>query len=343
MTRVSKVALFERAGEPLRITGLEIPRLVAGETLVRVTCCTICGSDLHTFQGNRRAPTPSILGHEIIGIVEEVSGHGRAKKGERVTWSVAASCGGCSRCRSDLPQKCDSLFKYGHEPVKQDQSSSLSGGLAEYCILQPGTAITVLPSHLPDELLAPASCATATVAAAFRTAGDVKGKRVLILGAGMLGLTTSAFASVLGASQICVCEVQETRRNRALTFGATDVCQSADAAEFDCVFEMSGNAAAVETAVRAADIGGRVVLVGSVSPSKSIPIDPERIVRRLISIHGVHNYRPADLETAVRLLTSHHETFPFASLVEATYSLGDANQAFDFAMKQRPVRVAVKP
>ena len=257
-----------------------------------------------------------------------------------MTWSIAASCGDCRLCNDDLPQKCDSLHKYGHEAFATDP---LSGGLGEYCVLKPGTRIVRLPDDLPDEVACPANCATATVAAAMRKAGDVKNRSVLVMGTGMLGLTTCAFASASGASEVVACDIDESRLRVATEFGATRLVQSLDGDTFDFVFEMSGNSAAVAAGFEATTIGGVVVLVGSVSPSKRVPVDPERIVRRLMTIHGVHNYKPDDLATAVEFLHRHHQRFPFADLVESSFALTEAQAAMEHAEAERPIRVVVRP
>lgn len=137
--------------------------LQAGERLVRVTACTICGSDLHTLAGRRTAPAPSILGHEAVGI--EVA------TGRRVTWSILACCGECDRCRRGMEQKCERLFKYGHGM----HAGAPSGGLSELIVLRPGTLVLEVPEGLADEVVCPANCATATVAACLRVAGPVRG------------------------------------------------------------------------------------------------------------------------------------------------------------------------
>jgi putative phosphonate catabolism associated alcohol dehydrogenase len=343
----SRAAVFEGVGQQLAIRQVAIPELESDEILVRVICCTICGSDLHTFTGRRPGPVPGVLGHEIIGRieslppapVEDLSGN-LLSVGDRITWSVATSCGNCPRCNGGIPQKCDSLFKYGHESFA---ANPLSGGLADYCVLKTGTAIVRLPDSLVDRVGCPANCATATVAAAYRRAGDCRGKRVLIFGAGMLGLTASAFACATMAKEVVVCDVDSKRRQRATAFGATAVATAVTDDAFDCVFEMSGSPQAVESAIQAASIGATIVLVGSVSPSRSVSFDPERIVRRLLSIQGVHNYRPDDLITAVNFLTTHGRQFPFEGLVEQSFALDDAQQAFEYAIASRPIRVAVIP
>ncbi len=345
-TETCLAAVFREPNEPMELRQVRITNLLSGEVLVRITCCTICGSDLHTFTGARSSPVPSVLGHEIIGVVDAIADTvsdvvgAPVKVGDRITWSVAASCGGCSRCGRGMPQKCESLFKYGHELC--EAGSELSGGLAEVCVLKRGTAIVKLPDDLPDNVACPANCATATVAAAVRHAGDMTDRRILIYGAGMLGITTAAFSNAAGASAVVVCDVNEQRRKQAVQFGATDVTDDVSTDDFDCVFEMSGHPSAVESAINAAGIGGKVVLVGSVSPSPPVSVDPERIVRRLLTIHGVHNYRPDDLQTAVGFLQQHHNRYPFANLVEKTFGLEEVNEAFRYALDQRPIRVAVK-
>lgn len=159
-------AVFAAAGEPLVIREFELPKLVSGELLVRVTCCTICGSDLHTYQGRRSTPTPTILGHEILGVIAAlglgdppVDLQNRALGvGDRITWSIAASCGDCFFCEHELPQKCEHLFKYGHERISPRHP--LSGGLAEFCHLAAKTPIVRLPDTLPDLAACPANCAS---------------------------------------------------------------------------------------------------------------------------------------------------------------------------------------
>src|SRR5215469_2038422 len=162
---------FAGADRPLALQRFSVPDPGAGEVLVRVIGCTLCGSDLHTFAGRRSAVTPCILGHEILGRVEAVGPapppsamRGPLRLGERVTWSVAASCGACFYCNRRLPQKCERLVKYGHEPIRPGRE--LTGGLAEYCLLVLGTAIVPVPDRLSDETACPANCATATTAAA---------------------------------------------------------------------------------------------------------------------------------------------------------------------------------
>ncbi|OWK34890.1 zinc-binding dehydrogenase [Fimbriiglobus ruber] len=352
--------VFDGPDRPLRSSTFSRPVLGSGAALVRNHLCTLCGSDLHTFFGRRREPVPTVLGHEAVGVIEELGPGGlvdvdgaRVEIGDRVVWAVAGSCGTCFFCTHDLPQKCESLFKYGHQVVTPDRGPL--GGLATHCHLLPGTAVVKVPDAVPDELAAPAACATATVAAAMRAGGDVRDGVVLVLGAGLLGLTTCAMARANGAGEVVAADTDSRRLELASQFGATrTVLLSLDREELvdrlasltagrgaDVVFEMTGAPPAVELGLARARVGGTVVLVGSVSPVGSIEVHPDQIVRRCLRIVGVHNYAPPDLSAAVRFLAANASRFPFADLVTRRFSLADAEAGFHFAETERPVRVAV--
>lgn len=338
-------AVFHEAKRPLEFCLLPQPQLQPRETLVRVVCCTLCGSDLHTIAGRRNEWSPSILGHEILGVVEEVSDeppldlHGEPlKPGDRITWSICVSCGRCDRCQGGLPQKCRHLHKYGHG--KAEGRFALSGGLAEAILLRPDSTIIKVPNELPDHVACPANCATATVMAAFNAIGSVEGKRVLLLGAGLLGLTAVAVAKCRGAYATTVSDPAPERLSLAQKFGA-DVC--IESSGFDVVMDFSGSVDAIESAIECASIGAKIVLVGSVMKCDDMKLNPEQIIRKCWQIHGIHNYAPADLLDAVQFLREHHQSYPFAELVSAEFSLEQIDHAIRYAEKNRPIRVAVRP
>ncbi len=363
MTRLSRAAIFHGPDRPLELREIPFPALAAGEVLVDVECCTLCGSDLHTFGGRRTTPLPTILGHEIMGHVAEIASDEPlldfrgvpVDVGDRITWSVAAHCGGCFFCRRGLPQKCDRLFKYGHESI--DGPHPLSGGLAEHCHLSRGTSIFKIDETLLREVACPASCATATVACALRAAGDVSGAIALVQGAGTLGLTACAMLRHQGADQVILSDVDTERLCRGADFGATHTVgvqeNGKDLARLvrgltsgrgvDLALEMSGASAAIEGAIPLLRLGGVYVLVGAVFPGPAVSISPERLVRGCLSVVGVHNYAPQDLGAALDFLAATQDNVPFAELVANSFRLSEAEQAFQFAIEHAPPRVLVAP
>ncbi len=359
----SRVAVFHAPGEPFEMCSVQLPAVGEHEALVRVTCCTICGSDLHTYGGRRSTPTPTILGHEILGEVVALGADSPSttcdgspvRIGDRITWSIAASCGSCAFCNWGLPQKCEHLFKYGHERI--DGQNTLSGGLAQYCVLRRGTAIVKVPSELDDRVACPANCATATVAAILRSAELCEGEVVLVQGTGMLGLTACAMARSSGAREVIACDVDAVRLARATTFGATRTAliesgddplgRAVDEATVgrgvDVAIEVSGSPAAMESGLAHLRVGGRYIWAGAVCPDRPVEISAETVVRRLTTIRGVHNYTPDDLKTAVRFLQDNAGRYPFDSLVSRSFALSRVQSAFEHAIGERPLRVAVVP
>ncbi len=265
--------------------------------------------------------------------------------GDRLLWSVVASCGTCRNCLRDCPQKCQKRKKYGHHKIGADWQ--LSGGLAEFCHLIQGTQAIVVNEELSDLVLCPASCAIATVAAALRMAGSLRGARVLILGAGALGLSAAAMSSTQGAAVVEVCDTRSERLELATRFGADAAIDwqtlLAGNSDYDLILEMSGAPEAVELAVARVAFGGTVILVGSVRPERCITVDPEQLVRRVCSVHGVHNYRPDDLLAAVDFLLGYEQHFPFAEWTATTCQLDDVNRAIRENALHPAIRIAVRP
>ena len=363
MQRTSRSMIFTGPNSPLESRSIALPTLKPGEALVRISLSTICGSDLHTYQGKRSTPCPTILGHEMVGIVDSISEENPPKDhrgtvleaGDRVIWSIMASCGECFFCRKGLPQKCHTLFKYGHERI--DEHRRLSGGLSEYCHILGGTTLVKVPDTVKDEAACPAGCATATTAAAFRRAGDCRNSVVLIQGAGALGLTACAFARRGGAKHVLVSDVDYDRLSMAQRFGATEgfdvsagveelvdwIFRITEGRGVDVIFEMSGAPTAFSSGFDLLRIGGRYILVGAVFPAPPEPAPLEKIVRRMLTITGVHNYGPEDLVEAMSFLERHCGEFPFDELVTRTFPLEHANRAFEYAVRQPAIRVAVQP
>ncbi|MFG1635139.1 alcohol dehydrogenase catalytic domain-containing protein [Pseudonocardia alni] len=344
----ARYARWDGVGAPFRLVTTALGAPGPGEVLVAVDLATVCGSDLHTTRGHRSSPVPGVLGHEQVGRVVATAPGLRhvdgapVRTGDRIVFSVAASCGECRRCRRGIPQKCADLHKYGHAPL--DEARPLTGGFATHCLLAPGTATVVVPPAVPDEVAAPASCATATVAAVLDAAGSPGlGTRVLVTGAGMLGVTAAAMASRAGA-EVVVADPHADRRARARRFGAADTVGTPPERAFDVALELSGAPAAVRACLDALDVGGTAVLAGSVSPGPAVGLDPERLVRGLHTVVGVHNYAPRHLAAAVAFLVAEHTRFPFAELTGGPWSLDALDDAFAAAgLPGAAPRQAVRP
>ncbi len=362
-----KAAVFEKVGKPLEIQDFEVPKeLEPGAALCRVKLSTVCGSDLHTTTGRRKEPTPLILGHEIVGelvaLGDELDTDGFGDKlrvGDRVSWTIMASCGQCYYCKKNLPQKCESLKKYGHAAHNDPElKSGLVGGYGEYVYILPGTTLFKIPDVLSDEVATPANCALSTVVNAVDTIGIERGDTVLIQGAGLLGLNAAALACEAGAKQVISTDVVDSRLEMAKRFGATtivnmksvpfektkeQVLEATEGRGADVVIEVSGVKAVTRQAVEVLRIGGRYLIAGLVTPGSMLDIDGNQVTRKYLTIKGIHNYRPDHLGQAIKFLEKHHTKYPFDELVGITFPLKEINEALQASATGKFIRVGVKP
>lgn len=362
-----KAAVFEEVGKKIEIREFKIPQnLEPGSALCRVMLSTICGSDLHTIYGKRKEPTPLILGHEIVGklvaLGEDVGSDGfgnQLQVGDRVSWTIMASCGKCFYCRKGFPQKCELLKKYGHTSCEDTAiHSGLVGGYSEYVYILPGTTMFKIPEGLSDEVAAPANCALSTVVNAVDTIGIERDDLVMVQGAGLLGLNAVALASEAGAKEILSTDVMQSRLQMAKRFGAARTIninehtseelkefamEASEGRGFDVVIEVCGVKEAAIQGIEVLRIGGRYLIAGLVTPGSYINIDGNKVTRNYITIKGIHNYRPEHLGKAIKFLEKNHNNYNFKSLVGEIYPLEKINEAVLAASNGDYIRVGVKP
>ncbi len=346
------IVAFMGAGQPMEVQQHPLPVLKAGEVLVKNLYTTLCGSDLHTYCGTRLEKCPTVLAHEIIGAVLALAdghpgvdaGGNPLQIGDRVTWSVFASDPESENALRGMPQKGENLFKYGHEQISE--TDVFHGGLATHCVLRAGTVVLKLPLSIPMPVAATINCAIATVAGALRLSGSVAGKRVLVTGMGLLGLTCLAMCHHAGASLVAGADIHAERLLPIPAFGghqAIDLSQSASDAPhpFDLAFDMSGAPEAMEFGLKRLALGGTAVWVGAVFKQRPVAVDAEQVIRKLITIKGLHNYNAEDLKQAVQFMSSCWEKYPFGAVVSKEFDLAATEDAFRFAMAERPLRVGI--
>ena len=332
--------VFDGPGHPLRCENLPLPdSLAPGEVLVEIALATICGSDLHTLSGLRTEPAPLILGHEAVGHIVASQRPGFAL-GDRVSWSIADSCGTCVPCTQHrLPEKCDALFKYGHATTTD--GSGLNGCYATHLLIRPGTHIANVADHLPDAAVAPANCALATAVNAIAVLPTPCDK-VLVQGAGLLGLNTCALLAERGIAQIYCTDIDADRLALSTEFGAIPVTDPPPEG-LDAVFEVAGNADLIPAGIAALRPGGTYVFVGMVHPDTRLELTGEQIIRKCLTIRGVHNYSPHHLDEALAFLARTTDRYPYSSLVSDPFTLAELAQAIALAETRQHIRVAIAP
>ena len=232
------------------------------------------------------------------------------------------------------------------------------GGFAEYCYIQPGTGVLKLPDELADVEATPLNCGVATMVAVTEKAGIGLGDVVVVQGLGLLGLYGCAMARARGARTVIGLDAEADRLAMARRFGAdaaVDVSGRNGPAIVgevralmpphgaDAVIEVCGDPGVIPAGLELVRIGGRYVLGGIVTPGAHVQLDANILVRKWITLAGVHNYHPRHLVQALDFVVSNRDRFPFAELVDATFGLDDINEAFEQAAERSVLRAAIVP
>lgn len=254
-----RAAVMQNAGEPLMLTSVPDARPGAGELVVRVGRCGICGSDLHIASDPAFGKGPGyVLGHEFAGeVVELGSGTGGVSVGDLVSVIPLQSCGACPACLAGEVAWCERFGLQG-------------GGYAEYAVTRPNQCV-----RLPRDLSLADGAIIEPLAVALhglRMSGLRPGDKTLILGAGPIGLAVAFWARTAGAGRVVVQDVNTYQSERALAMGAHEfVAQPEDpvggaeralGGKADVVFECVGIPGLIDQAVRQTRNRGTILLLG---------------------------------------------------------------------------------
>lgn len=263
----------------------------AGEVLIRVAACGICGSDVHGYDGSsgRRIP-PIVMGHEAAGTVAALGdGVTDFAAGDRVTFDSTVYCGTCAPCRRGEINLCDNRQVLGVSCTEYRRA----GAFAEY-VAVPSRIVYRLPDGLSFAEAAMLEAAAVAVHA-VSLAQSFPESTALVVGVGMIGLLAAQALRAAGCSRVFVADVDGSRLKLAQDLGATavlsaetdiakQVLQLTGGAGTDVVVEAVGRTETVTASVESVRRGGTVVLVGNISREVSIPL--QKVVTRQIRLQG---------------------------------------------------------
>src|SRR3989338_1484274 len=202
-------AVLKKEPKPgFELGDVEVPKIGAGEVLVKVKATSGCGTDIHIWKwdgwAQHRIQTPRIIGHEFAGeIVELGEGVQGFKKGDLVSGETHINCGHCYQCRTGAAHICENVKLRGID---------VDGCYAEYHALPANTAWKNDPS-LPIEVLSAQEPLGNAVHATF--AGEIAGKTVAIFGAGPIGMCSTALCKAAGAEKVFVVDLNDYRLDMA--------------------------------------------------------------------------------------------------------------------------------
>ena len=284
------------------VEDVPVPDVGPAQVLVEVSHCGICGTDLHLVLGDIARPG-SVLGHEWSGRVAAVgAGVAGWAVGDEIVAAPDPGCGVCRACRRGRPSVC-----LRREPP---DFLSFSGAFTRYVTVA-ARRLARLPAGLTTRVAALTE-PTAIALHSVTLSGVEPGDRILVTGAGPVGLLTTAVLAAKGCADVTVVEPSAVRRARALAVGAAVAVDPGSLerpavglpvrAPYSVVFECSGNAAAAEAALDQVDYAGTFVFVGT---GHDLPrVNHNRVIVLELTLLGSYNYDADGFASATALLAS---------------------------------------
>lgn len=332
---------------PGRVEVREIPAttVVAGELLVEPVYCGICAFERSIFAGS--IPMyPCAPGHEVVARVKEIcptdtptSSTDEIRAGDLVLVDLLSRCGTCVACTHAQSAVC----VQDQARLGRDGTLWVGGGFADELAVDVARAYVVTGV---DPRVAALGEPLACVYNSVRRGALADNDRVLVIGAGLMGRLHQAVATYEGCRKIGVVDTDPGRLEQALAAGATWVGLPDEVAvrSADVIFNTVANDLTMATALRAADVGGRIVLFGVTSETpEPFTIDPLAIHRQQVSIIGCYSQEPSDWDCAVRALQSAQLVGSVASLVSAVFPLEELPTALEVATSGDAFKVLVSP
>lgn len=326
-------AVVIHAAKDLRIETRETLPLGQGQVRVQIQAGGICGSDLHYYLnggfGAIRLREPMILGHEIAGVVTEVS-QGPLNVGDKVAVSPSRPCHNCQYCNEKMFNQCLNMRFYGSAmPMPHIQGAFCEELVADV------TQCHVISPDIPIEMAA--FCEPLSVVLhGFMRGGSVAGKRVIVTGCGPIGALCVLAARAKGAKEIVVTDVIDNVLNIAQKLGADETINAitdpnwtnrfnANKGHFDVMFEASGNQSALCAGLEVLRPRATLVQLGL---GGDVTIPQNTIVAKEIEIRGAFRFHE-EFSDAVEMVNS--GTLNLAPLLTKRFPIKDAVAAFELA------------
>ena len=341
------------ASRPFTVGPLDLDEPGQGELLVRIEAAGVCHSDLSVVDGNRRRPTPMLLGHEAAGIVERVGpGVEDLRPGVRVVMTFLPRCGACAGCATDGRLPCEpgtaantagTLVGGGSRLRRAGEDGADAAetvfhhlgvsGFATHAVVS-RTSVVPVPPDVPADIAALLGCAVLTGGGAvLNAARPASGSAIAIVGLGGVGMAALLVAVALGLDVIGI-DAVPAKLDLAREFGATEALAPADAVargiRTPTVIEAAGSARAFETALTLTAPGGTTVTVGLPGPDARAEVSPLQLTAEARTVIGSYlgSAVPArDIPRYVEMWRAGR--LPLERLVTSRIRLDDIDAAMD--------------
>jgi 2-desacetyl-2-hydroxyethyl bacteriochlorophyllide A dehydrogenase len=332
-----KALVFEEPRKAV-VKQVEDPEPGAGEVLVKVAACGVCGTDVHMYLDEWEAPFPLIPGHEFSGTIAALGdGVDDIAIGQPVSVLPCEYCGRCRFCHSSQFNFCEDLLVYG---------STLPGAFAEYVSVKRETVYPCDGVSLEEAaVIEPVSCGVH----AFKQLNYSLGSRVLLFGCGSQGLILLQLSRLHGASSVTAVDLFDKKLVLAEKLGADEVLKAdenldgllQESGPFDLVIDATGNPNVVAGLFKHVDKGGQLLFFGVCPPDARIEVNPFDVFRRELKIYGSFSLS-GDFEDALQLVKS--GVIDVGSLITHRLPLEDFTTALE--LMQNPVesvKILIEP
>lgn len=321
-----------RSGEGIKIEERKVPDPEPDEALVGVKACGICMTDVHISKGQFGVSDPLVLGHEFSGVIKEIGDNvSKYDIGDRISVNPIVSCGNCEFCMDGRTNLCENgkILGGAGEVI-------VDGGFQEYTTVPEDNlgALNQKTSFEKGAFSEPLGCAVRGIRRADISPGD----RVLIIGAGPMGLLLLQLAQLQGASEITVSELKEERRKVARKLGAdrvldpnqTDVVSEVKenvGKGVDISIEAVGASQTVRDAIDSLKIGGKILVFGVPPEDATIPLNIFDVYFDEIDIVGSYAIDKNSFRRSVSLLNS--DKINTGDLVTHRFQLDELENAIE--------------
>lgn len=326
METTMRAMVIDTFGSELQPREMPVPVPAPDEVLISVEACGVCRTDLKVQAGVfDEAPLPFVPGHEIAGRVVAAGGPaGESLVGSPVVVPLAWTCGDCDACARGADHFCVHVRRPGF---------TVDGGLRDFMCV-PAAEPIVIPDGMDPTAAALLPDCISTVHHAIGRAGILSGERVLVIGAGGLGIHAVQLLIHAGA-EVTVSEPDAAKRQLALDHGAAEALTPDELAAippsegrfgvgYAAAFDFAGNAASTASALDRLIPDGRLVLVGY-TPGDTVASDVFAMVLNERRILGSRASNRVDIEATLELVTAG----AVEPVVSRTYPLDAANEALN--------------
>lgn len=340
---IMRVAMYYNNSD-VRLEKMPVPRVNAGELLVKVMASGICGSDVLEWYRAKKAPL--VLGHEIAGeIIETGKGVKNYKSGDRVFVSHHIPCNTCHYCLKGRHTACETLHTTNYFP----------GGFSEYIkvpSLNVDRGVFLLPGEVSFEegaFVEPLAC----VIRGQRISALKPGQSILILGSGVSGLLHLLAAKTLGAGRVIMTDIDKYRLDAAKRFGADGIIDAGgdvparlkqinEGKLADLVIVCAGALTAFDQALRAVDRGGTVLCFATTEPGVELSVPINQFWRSEITIVPSYGNSPADAVVAIELIRN--GSIPVSKLITHRLSLPEAGSGLKLVAEAKEcLKIIIEP